>query len=225
LGVAIGDILPLAVGIAISPVPIIAVILMLFTPRARINGLAFAAGWVLALLVVGGVTLAISDAGDVDTEKTPSDAAYAVKLLLGLLFLALAARQWQSRPAEGVPAAMPKWMESIDSFTPGKSFGLAALLAGVNPKNLALSVAAAISISQAGLDGGEPWIALLAFVLLGSVSVAGPVLYYLLAGKSAERALNDLKAWLIANNATVMTVLFVVFGAVLGGQGLGGLVD
>jgi hypothetical protein len=38
MGQAIGDLLPSAVGVAISPVPIIAVILMLGTPRARSNG-------------------------------------------------------------------------------------------------------------------------------------------------------------------------------------------
>ena len=35
MGTAIGEILPLAVGIAISPIPIIAAILMLLSPKAR----------------------------------------------------------------------------------------------------------------------------------------------------------------------------------------------
>ncbi len=38
MGEAIGQALPFAVGVALSPVPIIAVILMLVTPRARANG-------------------------------------------------------------------------------------------------------------------------------------------------------------------------------------------
>ena len=49
---ALGSILPQAIGVAISPVPIIAVILMLFSKRARSNGIAFLVGWVLALVVV-----------------------------------------------------------------------------------------------------------------------------------------------------------------------------
>jgi len=40
MGQAIGDILPLAIGVALSPVPIIAIVLMLGTPRARANGTA-----------------------------------------------------------------------------------------------------------------------------------------------------------------------------------------
>ncbi len=50
---ALGSILPQAIGVAISPIPIIAVILMLFSKRARSNGTAFLVGWVLALVVVG----------------------------------------------------------------------------------------------------------------------------------------------------------------------------
>ena len=49
MGQAIGDLLPAAIGVAISPVPIIAIILMLGTPKARSNGPAFAAGWVIGL--------------------------------------------------------------------------------------------------------------------------------------------------------------------------------
>ena len=47
---------------------------------------------------------------------------------------------------------MPKWMATIDRFTAGKSLGLGAALSGVNPKNLALTLAAAASIAQAGLE-------------------------------------------------------------------------
>ena len=44
MGEAIGQSLPLAIGVALSPVPIIAVVLMLTTPRARANGPAFLLG-------------------------------------------------------------------------------------------------------------------------------------------------------------------------------------
>ena len=48
MGEAIGQSLPLAVGVALSPVRIIAVVLMLATARARANGPAFVLGWLLA---------------------------------------------------------------------------------------------------------------------------------------------------------------------------------
>ena len=59
MGEAIGQSLSLAVGVALSPVPIIAVILMLVTPRARSNGPAFIAGWLLGLALIGVIVLGV----------------------------------------------------------------------------------------------------------------------------------------------------------------------
>ena len=94
MGQAIGDLLPLAIGIAISPVPIIAVILMLITPRARANGLAFLGGWLLGLAVVGTVVLVVANTAGVATSSGPSKAVSAIKLVFGLLLWLLAWRQF-----------------------------------------------------------------------------------------------------------------------------------
>ena len=65
---AIGGALPSALGVALSPIPIVAVILMLGTPRARTDGPAFALGWVLGLSVVAVAVLALTGAsGDAST--------------------------------------------------------------------------------------------------------------------------------------------------------------
>jgi hypothetical protein len=45
MGAVVGDPLPLAVGVAVSPVPIIAVILMLLAPRASGTSAGFGLGW------------------------------------------------------------------------------------------------------------------------------------------------------------------------------------
>ena len=68
MGNAIGTILPQAIGVAISPVPIIAVILMLFSQRAKSNGPAFLLGWVLALVVVGSIVLVLASLGKISAE-------------------------------------------------------------------------------------------------------------------------------------------------------------
>ena len=57
MGQAIGGSLALAVGVALSPVPIIAVVLMLTTRRARVNGPLFVLGWLAGLAVVGAIVL------------------------------------------------------------------------------------------------------------------------------------------------------------------------
>ena len=223
MGQAIGGILPLAIAVDISVLPIIAIILMLITARARSNGPAFVAGWVLGLVVVGALVLIIANAAGVSSSSGPSTAADAIKLTLGVLFLLLAVRQWRSRPKPGEQAPAPKWMAALDSFTPAKSLGLGAAMSGVNPKNLALTAAAAMSIAQTGLPGGQQAVVLAVFIVVGSVAVAAPLVVYLVLGSEADSMLNGWREWLAANNAAIMIVVFLVFGFVLIGQGIAGL--
>jgi len=222
LGQAIGGVLASAVGVALSPVPIIAVILVLGTPKARSNGPAFALGWVSGLVVVSVVVLLLAS-GASNPSSGSSTAVNAIKLALGAVFLFMAAAQWQKRPKEGEQATLPKWMQTLDAFTPAKSVGLGALLSAANPKNLALTIAAAGSIAQVGLDAGQSAVAVAVFVVLGSLTVAGPVVFYMLATKAAERPLSEISRFMADHNAVIMGVVLLVLGAKLVGDGIAGL--
>jgi hypothetical protein len=59
MGEAIGQSLPLAIGVALSPIPIIAVVVLLTSSRARSLGPMFVLGWLLGLVVVGAIVLAV----------------------------------------------------------------------------------------------------------------------------------------------------------------------
>ncbi|MGZ8735336.1 MAG: GAP family protein, partial [Acidimicrobiia bacterium] len=67
---AIGGLLPSAIGVALSPVSIIAVILMLGTPKARTNGPAFAVGWVLGMVAVSVIVLLVAGGADEPGSST-----------------------------------------------------------------------------------------------------------------------------------------------------------
>ena len=219
----LSDLLPAAVGIALSPLPIAAVILMLFSARATSNGISFVAGWFAGLLVVGGAILLLGGTS-AGTSSEPSQASLIIQLLLGLLLLAAAFKQWRGFRAPSDEPAMPTWMRTIDDFSAAKAFGIAALLSGVNPKNLALNAAGVLVIAQAGLSSTQEWTALLVFVVLSSLTVALPVLYYFVGGEKAKAKLDTMKIWLMANNGAVMAVLFLVFGVKLVGAGAQGLI-
>jgi threonine/homoserine/homoserine lactone efflux protein len=220
MGQGISEVLTFAVGVAISPVPIIAVTLMLFSRRARANGPAFLVGWVLALAIVSGAAYVLAKQGDASTNSSTDDAIAWGKIVFGVLFLLLAARNWRQRPAPGVIPPMPKWMAGIDELPPGKAFGLGLLLAGVNPKNLMLAAAAGAGLAQLGLANADAIGSLAVFVVIGSLTIAGPVLYYLLGGDEAKTRLDAMKDWLAVHNNAVMAVLFLVFGADLIAKGL-----
>jgi hypothetical protein len=88
---------------------------------------------VLGLVVAISLVLVIAYAAWVSSGGSgPSTAAYAIKLILGVLFLLLALMQWRSGPA-GEQAPALQWMAAIDTFGPGESSGLGAALSGVHP--------------------------------------------------------------------------------------------
>ena len=193
MGEAIGNVLPSAVGVAISPLPIVAVVLMLVTPRGRVNGPAFVLGWLVGLALVGAVVLAVAGGLDANDDGAPADWTSALKLLLGLLLLLVAVRQFRGRPRAGAPAEQPKWMAALDTFTPVKAAGAGALLSGVNPKNLLLSVAAGVAIAQTGIDTGEQVVAYAVFAVIATIGVGTPVVLSIVLGERARELLDELK--------------------------------
>jgi threonine/homoserine/homoserine lactone efflux protein len=219
---AIGQVLPLGVGVALSPIPIIGVVLMLGTPRARANGLAFLLGWIGGLAVAGTVVLVLSGGADASEGGQPANWLNVVRLLAGLALLRIALRQWRSRPREGEQPRMPPWMRGIDRFTATRAAVFGAALSGVNPKNLLLTIGAATAIAQTEASAGRQAVALAVFVALGTVGVGVPVIAYLAMGERSRHLLDGMKSWMAANNATVMAVICLLIGAKLIGDGIAG---
>ena len=218
---AIGGLLPAAVAVALSPIPIVAVVVVLGAPRARTAGPAFALGWIAGLLAVSVVVvLLVGSASDPDSDDPGVN---WLKLGIGIVFLLMAAKQWTKRPRPGREPEVPGWMATIDSATPPRAALLGMALSGANPKNLALTLTAAASIAEAGVDTTDTAIAVAVFTLLGSITVAGSVLFYLLAGDRAARPLAAVKQFMADNNAVIMMVVLLLLGAKLLGDCLAGL--
>ena len=223
MGDAIGEMLPSAVGVAVSPLPIVAIVLMLATERARSNGPAFAGGWCLGILVLGGVVLLISSGAEASDEGAPATWVSLLQLALGLGLLAMAVKQWQGRPKEGETPEAPSWLASLDGFTPIKAAGIGAFLGSINPKNLILVSAGAAAIAQTGIAAGEQAIALVVFMLIASVGVLAPVAIFFALGDRSRDILDGLRSWMTDNNATIMAVVLLILGAKLAGDAIVGL--
>jgi threonine/homoserine/homoserine lactone efflux protein len=214
----IGDLLPSALAVALSPVPIVAVVLVLGTPKPRAAGLAFALGWIGGLLAVSLIVVLVLGVGSDADSDDPGISWF--KVALGVLFLAMAAGQWKKRPREDREPDSPKWMATIGTATPAKAALLGAALSGANPKNLALTLAAAASIAESGLETADEAIAMSVFVAIGSVTVAGPVLFHLADARRAAGPLGVIKRFMADNNAVIMMVVLLLLGAKLLGDGL-----
>jgi threonine/homoserine/homoserine lactone efflux protein len=144
-----------------------------------------------------------------------------LKLLLGVLSLLLAARIWRTRPKPGHEAQMPKRMQAVDTFTAPKALGAGALLSALNPKNLALTIAAATTIAELELSNGQEAGSLAVFVLVGSLTILAPLVLYFAMGPKAVAIFEETKNWMAAHNAAIMTVILLVLGAKLIGDAIG----
>ena len=224
LWTAIGDLLPAAAAVALSPFPVVAVVVVLGTPRARTNGPAFAIGWTAGLTVLTAIVAAVTS-GASDADSTPSTALGVVRVVVGLVFLGLAVKTWRGRPPAGEAVEMPGWMASLDDATPGRTLLLGAAHSGLTPKNIALAISGVSAISQAGLDGTEATLAAAAFVLVGSSTVLVAVGADLLAAERAAGPLAAVKRFMIDHNTAIMLVVLVLLGANILGEGIATLAD
>ncbi|MFB7668554.1 GAP family protein [Kitasatospora sp. NPDC056138] len=220
MGKVLGDVLGLAAGVAISPLPIIAIILVLATPRGRLNGLLFTAGWIVGLSALGAVMLAIAKPSNASTHGHPATWVGILKLVLGALLVLFAARQWRRRPTDPSQAQLPKWMAAIDRLTPVKVFGLALVLSAANVKNAPLTLAAGAAIGSAGIPLAQQIASLAVFVVIGSLGLLAPLVVYLFMGDRAAKTLGNWKDWAARNNVAVMAALFFVLGLKLVGDGI-----
>jgi Sap, sulfolipid-1-addressing protein len=219
------EIIPYAVGIAISPVPIITVILSLFSTRAGWNGPAFLLGWALGILVVCIPVLIYTDSAKVATVADPSRMASVIRVILGSLLLIAAVRRWLKRPKLPEEIKVPRWLKLIEVISPVKVLLVGFFFAVLtNPKNFALTVAGSLPIADSLLSVPMKSFLVTAFILVSSLGIATPVSLYFMAGESAKGILNTWKTWLVANNSAVMAIMFLIFGIVIFSEGMRGLI-
>ncbi|MGG7465723.1 GAP family protein [Plantibacter sp. YIM 135347] len=214
MGPTIAELLPLATGILISPIPIAAMIAILLSPRARANALAFTATAFAVTAVITGLTALGSGGAEQAAGGSASGIGLVISLVVTVLFLVLAVLSWRGRPKRGEEPVAPSWLQRIDTLNPGTTAVLCILLTVPNAKNLPLALKAG-SIIGSGHHG------VLASVLLvvafGIASTLALIALSTLAASTSAHvraALDRAKAEMIAHNAVILTVLFLVLAAV-----------
>jgi threonine/homoserine/homoserine lactone efflux protein len=220
---ALGEMLPAALAVALSPFPIIAVVLVLGTSTPVRNGLSFAGGWLLGLGALTTIVLVLVGGFDSDPGTSSNTIISWLRVGLGLLLIGLAFQKWHTRPRPGDETVMPGWMTSIAGVSTARAFGLGAVLGGANPKNIALTVSGTASIAELATNDGAAWLAALAFVLIGSCAVVGAVTVRLVMGERAAGPLDSVSRFMRDNNSVIMMIVLLVLGANILGDGLAGL--
>lgn len=219
----IGDILPFAIGVMISPLSIVVVISMLSSKRAKSNSLTFLLGWILGLIIIGGVVLTIVGRQNFSPSSQPSIEASIIRVLAGVLLLYLAVRVWRVSITPGEQPPLLTRINAIDTYTSAKAFGLGLLLSAAYPKNLTLTIIAALNIAQAQVSDLLNTEVFAIFIIISSILVVVPILTSFVLGDKAAQTLDSWKAWNIEHYTAVMLVVFLALAAMNLGKGLNGL--
>lgn len=216
----IGELLPLSLAVSLNPIAIIAVLLTMQTGEFRASSLGFMTGWLLGISgIVTGVVAMSSLLPDADPDES-SRIAGAVLIGLGLLLVYLAWSSWSKRPRGDAEPELPGWMQKMSSLSPARALGMALMFSLANFKHVIIAMSAASLIAEAGLSQGETWTAVVVFIVLCTWPVVGLVLSHGRVGPAYDARLVDLHAWLVKNNATVMTVVLLVIGWMVIGDGI-----
>ncbi|GAB3606497.1 hypothetical protein GCM10027413_19060 [Conyzicola nivalis] len=220
MGPVIGDVLPLALGIAISPLPIMATTIMLLSPKARGTSVGFLIGWVAGITVMTTLFVLLAALLPSVRPHTPNVLIGAIEMLLGLLLIVLAVRTWRARPRAGESPPVPRWITAIDSLTLWRGLAVGFVYSAFRPKNLLISLAAGVVIGSARLALAPATVVMAIFVALAASTIAAPVVAFFSGAPRVTTGLEGLREWLLRNISTVTATALLFLGVVIVGMGI-----
>lgn len=219
---AIGAVLPLAVAIALSPLAIASVVLMLLSAKPRAASVAFLLGFIASVAAVSAAAFLLASVLPHSDDDVSISAPYML-LALGVVAIALAVRQWRSRPQPGDELELPGWIAKVEGITARAAFTLGGFFGGIKPKNLLLSIGLGVSVEATAISGGEAALVLVAVAIVASIPIMVPVILSLVALDRISAALDQLRDWMVRNNSAVVGVILLLVGVLLIGKALGTL--
>jgi Sap, sulfolipid-1-addressing protein len=215
---ALGELLPIAVAVAVSSVPITATILILLSPRRNRSAIPFLIGWLVGMVGVVVVAAVGASTLPISSLRAPQKAIGIAQVIVGLAVLVVAVMA--GRRAARAPAdKRSRWLDRVDQMGPAAALGLAVVL-NLRPKGLLLGAAAGLSIAGASLKVTEAAIVVAIYVGLASSTVIVPIVATLVAPARMQPRLVLTRDWLSHNSAHITVVVLVMVGFVIVGAGL-----
>jgi hypothetical protein len=210
----------LALGVAVSPLPIVAVLVLLLTKRARPGSIVMLIGWVLGVAAALAISIAFADTIRVPKVGTdlPWEGLFMVLLGIGLVMMGVLSRRGRFRSPD--PEQAPSWVNSVDNMSPLGGGVVVFLNATTSPKNLALAITAGRLISTSGTPLSETAPAVVIYVVIASLTLAVPVGLYFFGGGRSTAVLERWKQKVTANAAAVMEISLLVIGVGMTLKGL-----
>jgi hypothetical protein len=215
---ALGALLPIAVAVALSSVPLTVTILILLSPNRGRAALPFLVGWVIGVAAVIILSAAGAAALAKPLRRGPDMAVVVLEIVIGAALMVLAAIYLRRRsPAGGT--GLPRWLAAVDSFGPVVCFAIAVVLS-LRPKGLLLGVAGGLALSAASLNADDAVLLIIIYTAIATSTVVVPIIASLIAPQRMEPKLISARDWLIVNGRIVTSVMMFMIGVVILGYGL-----
>ncbi|MFD4351728.1 GAP family protein [Nocardia sp. NPDC058518] len=209
--------LPEMIGLVVTPAAIAGCVLLLQSRRPIANALTFGGAF---LLVYTQIAVAALLGGASDPGSTSKTVSHWAGLVVGLVFLAAAARVVLHRPAPGAPA--PKLLTELESAGPRKAFVAGLVLAVVNP-NLFIMMSGMSVIASSQTTVGAALVGTLLLLLAAMLDFLVPIGIFLALGERAKSGLESAKEWMLRNNRAMTIGVLLAFGALFTIRGIANL--
>jgi hypothetical protein len=212
-------VIPIAIAVAISSVPIMTTIFILLSPNRARSGVPFLIGWVAGIVLVVSACVLLAQAVPTPrSSRAPNTVVGILEIIVGVGLVALAVLAWL-RARRSTTSSTPGWLSSSGKLGPWSSLGVGLIL-NVRPKGLLLAIAGGLTVRA---DAGSLPVAVVAVViytLIASSTVALPIVGTLAAPKRMEPRLIATNEWMLRNGASVTSLIVVVIGLVIVGMGI-----
>jgi Sap, sulfolipid-1-addressing protein len=222
------SLIPLALGVVISPLAIMALVAVLLSKRAKRNGIAFLIGWILAIVVTLLISFLVLELLDVQATTTPPTWVAYVRIILALILVVIGiyslrrgrgrivAMAHASTPAQVVSAApqLPGWLRAVETFTPGRCGLLGFGIFFLNPVDTSCAVLAALDIRLATISTTASVVAAVLFAIVGIVPMAIPVIIATVRGADAQPFLGASRKWIASHTAWLNAGLLFLIAAI-----------
>jgi hypothetical protein len=205
------NLVPLVLGSAIVPAPLLVTILLLRS--SALTAGAWLAGMTVVRLVQGavfGLVFSSSSTSATETAAGRDALVAAVLLVLSVALFVTAARALLGENDPDEPP--PRWMATIDSVGTGRAFVLGAALVAISGKLWVFTLGAIAAIEEADVGPHRAVTSYLAFVVLVIAPQLVALALALVAPGRAKRGLERIAGWLRHNNRMLVVAISLVFG-------------
>lgn len=213
------SVIALGLVVGLSPLPVIPALLLLTNNSGLNNARVYLVAWLLGLASLIGVAALIGGLGSPYPDAQQS-ARWLEIIVGGLLVAAGVVKAMRSRRGADQPKETPAWQTSLAEYGGAQSARLGFLFAIGNPKNLAAAFAAGAEVALLSPSVGSSLVAITAFVTIGSLGVATPIVAAWVLGTRADDALAWLRTFLERHGAAVSVAVLVVIGTALVVRGI-----